>query len=75
MGLRLKRYGPLPTIVVVGRLPGTGVAALRNVRVAEMNRAAATNTVTPPSGNPTARGRNRMGQAKWSNRPKTIAQK
>jgi putative ABC transport system permease protein len=38
------------TIVVVGRLPGTGVPAVRNARTAERNSATATSTVMPPRG-------------------------
>src|SRR5215207_2431121 len=60
-------------MVVVGRLPGTGVPAVRNVRTAERNRATATSTVGPPSGTLTARDTSRTGNATCINRPRAIA--
>ena len=49
MGFRLKRYGPVRTIVAVGRLPGTGVPAARKVRTAERKSATATRMRTMPT--------------------------
>lgn len=52
MGLRLKRYGPKLTMAVVGRFPGTGVRAERNVLIDQMKSVRAKTTSTAPSGVP-----------------------
>src|SRR6516164_10932831 len=62
MGLRVKRYGPLSTMVVVGRLVGTFEPALVIVTMAQATSASArTNTIAPsePAGRST--GRNGKG--------------
>src|SRR5213080_3521690 len=59
-------------MVVVGRLPGTGVPAFLNVRTAEIKRAAATSTTMTPIGAPTEAGTNCTGQDKWTSRPRPI---
>src|SRR5918993_5600380 len=52
MGFRLKRYGPVRTMVVAGRLPGMGVPAARKVRTAERKGATATSVRKTPTGAP-----------------------
>src|SRR5215471_15917803 len=48
MGLRVKRYGPFATMVVVGRLVGMFEPALVIVTMAQANSASArTNTIAP----------------------------
>src|SRR5512138_132921 len=74
MGFRVKRYGPLSTIVVVGRLVGTFEPALVIVTTAQTPSASArTTTIAPsqPAGVPA--GRNGNGTSQPSARPATIA--
>src|SRR5216683_480106 len=74
MGLRVKRYGPLSTMVVVGRLVGTFEPALVIVTMAQMASASArANTSAPnqPTGQPAAKsaGRNGKGKRPGKRRP------
>src|SRR6516225_8158258 len=74
MGLRVKRYGPLSTMVVVGRLVGTFEPALVIVTMAQANSASArTNTIAPsqPAGRST--GRNGKGTSQLSASPAITA--
>ena len=57
------------TIAVVGRLPGTGVPAARNLPTEERNSTTAATTLALPSGIATACGRNPVGQASSSTDP------
>jgi hypothetical protein len=50
MGLRLNRYGPVLTMLVVGRFPGIGVPARRNVLIAQMNSVTAKRAISTPNG-------------------------
>src|SRR3981081_393346 len=60
MGLRVKRYGPLSTMLVVGRLVGTFEPALVTVTMAQANSASArTNTIAPSQ--PAGRSADRNG--------------
>src|SRR5215467_14346949 len=70
MGLRVKRYGPLSTMVVVGRLVGTFEPALVILTMAQANSASArTKTIAPsqPAGRST--GRNGKGTSQLSAKP------
>jgi hypothetical protein len=74
MGLRVKRYGPLSTMVVVGRLVGTFDPALVIVTMAQANSASArTNTNAPikPAGRSV--GRNGKGTSQLSASPAMTA--
>jgi hypothetical protein len=51
-------------MIVVGRLPGTGVPAFRNVRTEEMKSAPATSTSRTPIGTLIEAGSNCTGQKK-----------
>jgi hypothetical protein len=51
-------------MVVVGRLPGTGVLAARNVRTAVMNKPTAKRTTPAPISAPTGCRTSGSGQAK-----------
>src|SRR5215831_15572746 len=65
MGLRVKRYGPLSTMVVVGRLVGTFEPTLVIVTIAQANSASArTNTIPPsqPAGKSAGRNGKRASQ-------------
>ena len=72
MGLRLKRYGPTLTMAVVGRFPGTGVPAARNVLSDQTKSAAAKTTIRTPNGLADL-GRKGIGQTKCNSNPPTIA--
>src|SRR5262249_12610886 len=62
MGLRVKRYGPLSTMVVVGRLVGTFEPVPVIVTMAQANSASArTNTIAPSQ--PAGRSAGRNGKA------------
>src|SRR5215813_9283665 len=68
MGLRVKRYGPLSTMAVVGRLVGTFEPPLVMVTMAQARSASArTNTIAPSQ--PAARpaGRNGKGTRRRPN--------
>ena len=70
----MKRYGPLSTMVVVGRLVGTFEPALVIVKMAQATSASArTNTAAPsqPAGRST--GRNAKGTSQWSASPAMTA--
>src|SRR5215471_16774647 len=74
MGLRVKRYGPLSTMLVVGRLVGTFEPALVIVTMAQANSATArTNTIAPsqPAGRSAAR--NGKGTSQLSASPAMMA--
>jgi hypothetical protein len=74
MGLRVKRYGPLSTMVVVGRLVGTFEPALVIVTIAQATSASAkANTIAPsqPAGRST--GRNGRGTSQLSGSPAMTA--
>ena len=78
MGLRVKRYGPLSTMVVVGRLVGTFEPALVMVTMAQAASASArTNTIAPSidPGQPAGRsaGRNGKGSSQSSASPAMTA--
>src|SRR5262252_4813652 len=74
MGLRVTRYGPLCTMVVVGRLPGTFEPARVMVTMAQPNNASArTNTITPSQAAGRPAGRNRKGTSQSSASPMTTA--
>src|SRR5262245_38191346 len=65
MGLRVKRYGPLSTMMVVGRLVGTFEPALVIVTMDQATSASAkANTIAPnqPAGRSTGRPINPLGQ-------------
>src|SRR5215468_8914732 len=62
MGLRVKRYGPLSTMEVVGRLVGTFESAVVIVTMAQASSATArTNTVAPSQPAGRSGGRNGTG--------------
>src|SRR5215831_14555614 len=62
MGLRVKRYGPLSTMVVVGRLVGTFEPARMTVTMAQAKSASArTNTIAPSQPAGRSAGRNGKG--------------
>src|SRR5262249_7283975 len=70
MGLRVKRYGPLSAMAVVGRLVGTFKPALVIVTMAHATSASArTNTIAPSQ--PAARpaGRNGRGHEPVERKP------
>src|SRR6266851_4532879 len=74
MGLRVKRYGPLSTMVVVGRLVGTFEPALVMVTMAQVASASATTNTripSPPAG--TSAGRNGKGISQSSASPAMTA--
>src|SRR6516165_10257730 len=73
MGFRLKRYGPVRTIAVVGFRAGTGVPAARNFATEYENSAMATTTRGTPSGAASVPGRNGNGMARWITAPETSA--
>src|SRR5262249_62358758 len=60
-------------MTVVGLLPGTGVPAVWNVRMAYEKTTTATTTRTLPSRAASRRGRNGSGQPSSRNNPVTIA--
>src|SRR5262249_15446297 len=67
MGLRVKRYGPLSTMVVVGRLVGTFEPALVIVTMAHANSPSArTNTIAPSQRAGRSAGRNGKGRSQLS---------
>jgi hypothetical protein len=68
MGLRLKRNGPVRTMLVVGWFPGTGVPAARSACTESKNKTMAAKTIVLPIG--TAAGSaNGSGQSQVSNAP------
>src|SRR5215467_2359447 len=70
MGLRVKRYGPLSTMVVVGRLVGTFEPALVIVTIAQANSTSAmTNTIEPSQPAGRSAGRNGKGTSQLSASP------
>src|SRR5215510_13703563 len=74
MGLRVKRYGTLLTMVVVGRLVGTFEPALVIVTMAQaISASAKTNTIAPsqPAGRST--GSNGKGASQLSVSPAVTA--
>src|SRR4029453_5869790 len=74
MGLRVKRYGPLSTMVVVGRLVGMFVPALVMVSMAQMASARArTNTTAPNKPAGQSSGRNGKGSSQSRANPATTA--
>src|SRR5215470_9946821 len=74
MGLRVKRYGPLSTMVVVGRLVGTFEPALVIVTMAQANSASArTNAIAPSPPAGTAAGMNGKGKSQLSANPASTA--
>src|SRR6516225_9131860 len=74
MGLRVKRYGPLSTMVVVGSLVGTFEPALVIVTMAQENSASArTNTIAPSQPAGAAAGTNGKGMSQLSARPASTA--
>src|SRR5215472_12165386 len=74
MGLRVKRYGPLSTMVVVGRLVGTFEPALVIVTMAHANNVSATpNTIAPSQRTAKPAGRNRKGASQSSASPAMTA--
>src|SRR5215831_17428388 len=74
MGLRVKRYGPLSTMVVVGRLVGTSEPALVIVTMAHATSASArTNTIAPSQLAGTSTGRNGKGTSQLSASPAMTA--
>src|SRR5215468_9688644 len=74
MGLRVKRYGPLSTMVMVGRLVGTFEPALVIVTMAQANSASA-RTHIKAQRQPTGRsaGRNGKGTSQSSASPAMTA--
>src|SRR5215471_11530437 len=74
MGLRVKRYGPLSTMVVVGRLVGTFEPALVIVTMAHASSASArANTIAPSQPAGTAAGTNGKGMSQLSASPASTA--
>src|SRR6516165_1433723 len=70
MGLRVKRYGPLATMVVVGRLVGTFEPAQVIVTMAQATSASArTNTIAPSQLAATSAGRNGKRRSQLSASP------
>jgi hypothetical protein len=68
MGLRLKRYGPVRTMFVVGWFPGAGVPAARSARTENKNKRMEAKTIALPIG--TAAGSaNGSGQSQVNNAP------
>jgi hypothetical protein len=68
MGLRLKRYGPVRTIFVVGWFPRTGVPTARSARTENKNKRMEAKTIVPPIGT-AAGGANGSGQSQVNNAP------
>src|SRR5215471_12301929 len=74
MGLRVKRYGPLSTMVVVGRWVGTCEPALVIVTMAQANSASArTKTIAPNQPAGRLAGRNANGTSQLSASPAMTA--
>src|SRR5262245_41394126 len=74
MGLRIKRYGPLSTMVVVGRLVGTCEPARLMVAIAQATSASArANSIAPSQPAGTAAGTNGKGRSQLSASPATSA--
>src|SRR6266567_3011856 len=74
MGLRVKRYGPLSTMVVVGRLVGTFEPALVIVMMAQATSASArANTIAPSQPAGRSAGRNGKGTSQLSASPAMTA--
>src|SRR5215468_1814728 len=74
MGLRIKRYGPLSTMVVVGRLVGTCEPARLMVAIAQANSASArANIIAPSQPAGTAAGTNGKGMSQLSASPANTA--
>src|SRR5215475_14228033 len=68
MGLRLKRYGPVRTMFVVGWFPRAGVPAARSARTENKNKRMEAKTIAPPMG--TAAGSaTGSGQSQVNNAP------
>jgi hypothetical protein len=74
MGLRVKRHGPLSTMVVVGRLVGTFEPALVIVTMAQATSATArTNTIAPSQPAGRSAGKNGKGTSQSSASPAMTA--
>src|SRR6516162_4210212 len=74
MGLRVKRYGPLSTMVVVGRAVRTFEPARVIVTMAQANSASArTNTIAPSQPAGTGAGTNGKGRSQLTARPANTA--
>src|SRR5262245_39822892 len=74
MGLRVKRYGPLSTMVVVGRLVGTFEPALVIVTIAEATSTMARiNTIAPSQPAGRLEGSNGKGTSQLSASPAMTA--
>src|SRR6516165_3301389 len=74
MGLRVKQYGPLSTMVVVGRLVGTFEPTPVIVTMAQANSAnARTNTIAPSQPAGTVAGTNGKGMSQLSASPASTA--
>src|SRR5262249_39435837 len=74
MGLRVKRKGPVSTIVVVGSLEGTFVPAPVIVTIAQANSASASaNTMAPSHAAGTVAGMNGKGMSQLSTSPASTA--
>src|SRR6516165_4972323 len=74
MGLRVKRYGPRSTMVVVGRLVGTFEPARVIVTIAQAKSASArANTVAPSQPAGTVAGKNGEGRSQLSASPPSTA--
>src|SRR5438270_2947834 len=74
MGLRVKRYGPVSTMVVVGRLVGTFEPARVMVEIAHATSASArANTTAPSQPADTAAGKNGKGMSQLSASPASTA--
>src|SRR5262249_59227528 len=73
-GVRVKRYGPLSTMVVVDRLVGTFEPALLMVTTAHASSASAkTNTIAPSQPAGRSAGRNGKGTSQLSASPAMTA--
>src|SRR5215831_2592939 len=74
MGLRVKRYGPLSTMVVVSRLVGTFEPALVIVTMAQARSASArANAIAPSQPAGTTAGTNGKGMSQLSASPASTA--
>src|SRR6516165_3754890 len=74
MGLRVKREGPVSTMVVVGRLVGTFEPARVMVEIAHATSASArANTIVPSQPAGTAAGTNGKGMSQLSASPASTA--
>src|SRR5437867_8809448 len=74
MGLRVKRKGPVSTMVVVGSLEGTFVPAQVIVTIAQANSPSArANTIAPSQAAGTAAGMNGKGISQLSANPASTA--